>query len=198
MDKKAETIATYNHSAKALADKFDHLGARVSDIEETFALVKKQNPKVVEIGCGNGRDAAEILKRTNDYLGTDISEELIKLAGEKVPQGKFEVVDITVFSFPNNLDIVFAFASLIHLNKEDFAVVLDKIFDALNPGGAVRISLKHSDVYKEVTKEDEFGVRTYYHYSQEDVAELAKKFTFIKNELSDLRGQKWLEILLHK
>lgn len=197
-DKKAQTISTYDHSAKQLADKFDSLGARIADIEETFALVEKENPKVLEIGCGNGRDAAEILKRTNDYIGVDISEELIKLARQKVPQAKFEVADITDFSLPERVDIVFAFASLIHLNKEDFAMVLDKIFNSLNPGGAVRISLKHSDVYKEVTKEDEFGVRTYYHYSQGDMAKLAKNFAFIKNELNDLRGQKWLEILLQK
>lgn len=198
MDKKTQTIETYNQSAKQLANKFDNLGARVADIEETFALVKKSNPKVIEIGCGNGRDAGEILKRTNNYLGIDISEELIKLAREKVQQAHFKVADITTFQFPNELDIVFAFASLIHLNKEDFALTLAKIFTALNLGGAVRISLKYSDVYQEVTREDEFGTRTYYHYSQDDIKDLAKNFTFIKNELNDLRGQKWLEILLQK
>jgi len=75
---------------------------------------------------------------------------------------------------------------------------IDKIFNVLTPGGAVRISLKHSSAYQEVTKEDEFGIRTYYHYSQENIADLAKGFVFIKNDLNDLRGQKWLEILLQK
>lgn len=198
MDKKSQTIETYNRSAHALAGKFDHLGARVSDIEETFRLIKKSNPKVLEIGCGNGRDAEEILKRTNDYLGIDISEELIKLAKQKVPQGNFEVADIESFIFSNNLDIVFAFASLIHVDKESSALILEKIFNVLNAGGAVRISLKHSPEYKEVTKEDEFGIRTYYHYSEKDIAELTKNFSIVKNEISELRGQKWIEILLQK
>lgn len=198
MDKKIETVATYDKSAKALAAKFDSLGARIADITETFDLVKKANSRVFEIGCGNGRDAAEILKRTNDYLGIDISEELIKLAKEKVPQGRFEVADIVSFALPQNLDIVFALASLIHLNKEDFEATLGKIFAALNPSGVARISLKYSESYQEVTKEDEFGTRTYYHYSDQDIVKLAKGFLVLKNELNDLRGQKWLEILLQK
>lgn len=57
MDKKNQTILTYNESATSLAKKFDELGARISDIEEAFALIQKDNPFVLEIGCGNGRDA---------------------------------------------------------------------------------------------------------------------------------------------
>ena len=195
MDKKIQTIDTYNKSAQALEKKFDDLGARIFDIEEVFKLLDKVNNKVVEIGCGNGRDAEEIIKRTNDYVGIDISTELIKLAQKKVPKGKFLVADVTSFEFPEKIDIVFAFASLIHVNKEDLINVLDKIHKSLNSKGILRMSMKYSDEYKEVTKEDEFGVRTYYHYSKNDIKELAYKFHLVKNDENDLRGQKWIEIL---
>src|SRR3989338_82716 len=132
MDKKIQTIDTYNKSAQALEKKFDDLGARIFDIEEVFKLLDKVNNKVVEIGCGNGRDAEEIIKRTNDYVGIDISTELIKLAQKKVPKGKFLVADVTSFEFPEKIDIVFAFASLIHVNKEDLINVLDKIHKSFN------------------------------------------------------------------
>ena len=69
MDKKTQTINTYDNSAEALAKKFDERGARILDIEETLSFIKTDNPHVFEIGCGNGRDALEILKRTNNYLG---------------------------------------------------------------------------------------------------------------------------------
>jgi trans-aconitate methyltransferase len=198
MDKKEQTIATYNASANALAGKFDNLGARLSDINETFVLIKKENPTVIEIGCGNGRDAAEIVKRTTNYLGIDISEKLIELARQKVPAAKFEVADIENYELPNNLDIIFAFASLIHVPKPSLQKILGQIFNALNQGGAVRLSMKYADNYIETTKEDEFGVSTYYLYSQEDIKEMAVGFAMLKSELSDLRGQKWLEILLQK
>jgi SAM-dependent methyltransferase len=198
MDKKTQTVQTYNKSAKELAKKFDDLGARVLDIEEGFSLVNKENPKVLEIGCGNGRDGQEILKRTNDYLGIDISEELIKLAKEKVPEGHFEVADTLSFNFPMGLDLVFAFASLIHITKEEFKEVSEKLYNCLNDNGIVRISLKYSDTYKEVTEESEFGIRTYYHYSQEDIKEIANGFKILKSEVLDKGRKTWLEVTLQK
>ncbi len=198
MDLKQQTIETYNKSAKALADKFDSLGVRVSDIDETFKLVEKENPVVLEIGCGNGRDAQEILKRTNNYFGIDISTELIKLAQEKNPEGRFKVADVESFQFPAGVDIIFAFVSLLHVNRESLKDIIGKIFNALNPKGVVRISLKYGGGYREVTKEDEFGVRTYYYYSDQDIRELSKDFVIIKNEISSLRDQDYLEVILKK
>jgi SAM-dependent methyltransferase len=196
MDKKLQTIETYNKSAKQLADKFDSLGARTLDIEEVFALIKKPNPKVLEIGCGNGRDAIEILRHTEDYLGVDISEELIRLAQQKIPHGKFVAADIESFKFPKNLDVIFSFASLIHVHREAFGSILKNARAALNPSGIFRISLKYNPEYREVTKEDEFGIRTYYYYSDEDIRDLAKGFSIMKNAINNSRGQKWLEVLL--
>ena len=98
MNKKEQTTNTYNVSALALAKKFDELGVRASDIEETFALIDKKDAHVLEIGCGNGRDAEEITKHTNTYLGIDISEKLIELTQQKVPHAHFHIADIETCS----------------------------------------------------------------------------------------------------
>ncbi len=198
MNKKIQTINTYNNSAKLLAEKFDSLGARTDNIEEVINLVKKINPSILEIGCGNGRDAEEIIKHTSDYLGIDISEKLVELARQKVPTGKFEVADIENYSFPKELDIIFAFASLIHVPKDSLHKIMTAALLALNNNGIMRLSMKYADSYSEITKEDEFGTRTYYLYSKKDIEDLAIDFTIIKNELNDLRGQSWLEIILQK
>jgi trans-aconitate methyltransferase len=198
MDKKTQTINTYDNSAEALAKKFDERGARILDIEETLSFIKTDNPHVFEIGCGNGRDALEILKRTNNYLGIDISKNLIQLAKQKVPGADFMVADITEFEIPKNTDVVFAFASLIHVRREEFKTILDSIFNALNDGGLVRISLKHNPVYKELTEESEFGVRTYYLYSEQDISELSHNYKIIKSWIEEKGRGLWLEILLRK
>jgi SAM-dependent methyltransferase len=198
MDKKSQTVDTYNKSAIAMAAKFDNIGIRISDINETFNFVHKKNPIVLEIGCGNGRDAQEIVKRTDRYLGIDISSELIRLAREKVPQGKFEVQDIENFEFPKELDVVFAFASLIHVDKMHLSGIMENISKSLASEGIVMLSLKYSDAYEEVTNRDEFGIRTYYHYSDKDIKTLVKDFNVLKSEVMELRGQKWLEIILQK
>jgi len=198
MDKKLQTIQTYNKSAEAFAKKFDISGARIKDIQETFAIVKKENPRVFEIGCGNGRDAKEIVKYTSSYFGIDISEKLIELAQINVPKARFDVADIENYIFSEEFDIIFSFASLMHVPKESLEPVFIKSYKALSPNGIFRLSLKQSDTYKEVTQEDEFGIRTYYFYSKKDIESIARGFTVLQEEHVDLRGQIWLELTLQK
>ena len=198
MNRKQQIIDTYNKSVELFAKKFDNLGARASDVKEIFKIIDKDNPKVLEIGCGNGRDTQEILKHTSDYLGIDISKEMIKIARQNNPKANFRVADIESFEFSVNLDIVLAFASLIHTNKENFKIILEKIFKALNPSGIILLSLKYGENYREITKEDDFGMRTYYYYSDKDIIEISNGFSVVKNEIRDIRDQKWLEIILQK
>ncbi len=198
MDKKQETIDTYNNTAGQMAEKFNTIGARVADIEMAFAHVSKTNPAVLEIGCGNGRDAKEILKRTTNYLGLDISEGMVEIAKKYVPEGSFVVADIESYSFPKNLDIIFSFASLLHSSKEHVQDVLDKAHEALNEGGIFFISLKCGE-YREESRTDEFGTRTYYLYTPELIKELAgNKYKVLYENMHDLRDQKWLELILQK
>lgn len=197
MNKKI-TIDTYDRNAKLFSDKFDKSGKRVKDIEEVFNLINKDNPTVLEIGCGNGRDAEEIIKHTDNYLGIDISKQFIKLAKQKLPHTKFEVADIENFLFQRKIDVIFAFASLIHIPKKSMQKILRKSISALNKNGIFRISLKYGDSYVQKTKIDEFGERTYYLYSKKDIEEMSAGFEIIKNELEDVRSQMWIEIILRK
>lgn len=165
---------------------------------ETLALLQNERPKIVEISCGSGRDAVVLAEKAESYIGIDIAEELIRFAQEKVPKGVFVVADVETYVFPEGLDMVFAFASLIHTPKERLREVFSRVYQALNPGGVFRLSIKYSDPASEVTKTDEFGTRTYYLYSQEDVAELAKGFAIRKNVIESFAHQEWLEVLLQK
>lgn len=198
MDLKTQTIDTYNKSAQALTDKFNSQPARIHDIELAFSKLHKENPFVIEIGCGNGRDAEEICKRTNNYTGMDVSEKLIDIAKARLPGKHFIVADVETFEFPPNIDIVFSFASLIHVSKESMKVILERIYNSLSPNGLVFVSLKYSDSYVQVTKDDEFGTRTYWHYSEQDIYDIAPQFSFESLLHSNVRGQAWIEILLRK
>lgn len=55
------TTNTYDESAEALAEFFKGIGPRTSYIDLAFKLIGyKEHARVVEIGCGDGRDATEI------------------------------------------------------------------------------------------------------------------------------------------
>jgi SAM-dependent methyltransferase len=200
MDKKTQTLHTYNQSASAMAEKFNTLGPRIKDITRAFSYLQKDNPKVLELGCGNGRDAAEILKHTSNYVGIDYSQPLLDIARQQTPGGMFELADIEDYTFPSGLDIVFSFASLLHSDKGAVRIILDRAYEALVPGGVFFISLKYAP-YREETLTDAWGTRTFYLYTPEDIKEQAgEKWNVVYESVHDtkLLWQKWFEIILQK
>lgn len=202
MNSKQKTIDTYNKSAKELAKYFRGIGSREKDIDLAIELAgKPENPIILEIGCGDGRDAKEIIKRTNKYTGFDISEKLIDLARQYVPKGNFAVADATTYEYPDNLDVVFAFASLLHLGKKDVSLVLKKVCNALKPGGIFFISLKLTDSYRKELKKDKYGTRMFYFYNPELIAELAGDGYEVANTgggFVTVGNTQWFEIALRK
>ena len=195
---KQKTIDSYNENANDFAKKFDALDARSEDIKYVFSLVSKPHPSVLEIGCGNGRDAEEIIKKTINYIGIDISKNLLDIARTKVPCAKFYLEDIETFSFSHSIDIIFAFASLLHISKDSLRIILVKAYTALNEGGIMYISLKYADVYSEVIKEDEFGIREFLLYSIKDIDEIKGNFIKVKESVRMNNEQMWLEVCMRK
>ena len=194
------TVDTYNRAAANFVGHFGDHGARVEDIERAFELAgNPQDAHVLELGCGDGRDAKEILKRTSNYLGTDISEGLLEIARKYVPEAKFELADMASQSFPDELDVIFAFASMLHLNKEEVQTLLQKAAKALKPGGVFYISMKYAPEYGQNVQEDKFGKRLFYFYNPELVAELAgDQFEVAGSWQADVNAKKWFEIALRR
>ena len=136
MNWNSKTIETYDESAEALAGYFKGIGPRVYDIELALKLANMiTSARAVEIGCGDGRDATEIIKRVEWYEGFDPSEGLLKIARQKLPQASFVRADALIYNYPSNLDVIYAFASLLHVNKGDLKTVFEKAAKALRKGG---------------------------------------------------------------
>ena len=65
------------------------IGSRIDDIDNALSLAKMPTgAHVIELSCGDGRDAAEILKRVSDYIGIDPSVGLLNLARQSNPMGR--------------------------------------------------------------------------------------------------------------
>lgn len=197
---KQRTIDTYNTSAKALAEYFKGIGPRIVDIDRAFKLAGNPvNGSVLEIGCGDGRDAKNIVERTNRYRGFDVSESMIELARKHVPAGMFEVADALEYNYPKNLDIVFAFASLLHLDKEEVGQVLGKVHSALRPGGIFYISLKEKSQYTEEVKEDKYGSRLFFFYNAGLLQDMtANSYEVAGTSSTRIGSTDWFEIALRK
>jgi SAM-dependent methyltransferase len=197
--KKNVTIDTYNSKASDFASYFDSYGARKGDVDKVFNLISKKDPFVVELGCGNGRDAGYILTKTNKYLGMDASQSLIEIATKNNPRADFVVSDFKDFEFPKGMDIVFAFASLLHADKNTFLKVLKNAHKKLNLDGLFYLSLKRRDNYEELNKKDRFGERNFYFYSLGNIEKMIDGlYGIIEYEQKKHADDEWLEVILEK
>jgi len=99
--------------------------------------ITRQN-SILELGCGEGRDAYPLLKQGYDLLATDISPEANAYAKKKWPEfaDHFRILDCVAGELPERFDFIYAVA-VVHMLVED----ADRdgfytfIRNHLNPGG---------------------------------------------------------------
>ena len=72
--------------------------------------------KMLEIGCGEGRDAGYLLGRGYDVLATDVSPAAVSYARRKYPEfaDRFGVLDCLTEKLPEKFDFIYAVA-VVHM-----------------------------------------------------------------------------------
>ena len=200
MDWKAQNIKIYDDSAQELANHFNSTGVRVDDIELGLKLAgADKSSTVIEIGCGDGRDAQEIVKRVGQYEGFDPSKGLLEIAKKNLPNTSFVVADALSYNYHQNVDVIFAFASLLHVNKTDLAIVFKKVAKSLRAGGVFYISLKERQAYSEEIKKDQYGERMFYYYNVELIKKIAANLFMIVHEVHySMNKTDWFTVALKK
>jgi SAM-dependent methyltransferase len=200
-DKNQKTVEAYDKNPQFYADKFDSYGVRFEDIDRAMKLNESGSNKVLELGCGNGRDAEYIISKVgkDNYIGIDASEGLIKLAEEKVSCGTFHVKDMRELDFEiDSFGIIFSFASMLHLKREELAILMQNCYKSLKTGGILFISTKYGE-YKEEKVVNLGDDKYYYFYQPEDIEKLCPyKFFVVFKNVQDIKGQSWFEIILRK
>lgn len=201
IDKNKKTVEAYDKNSQFYADKFDSYGVRFQDIDRAMKLNESGSSKVLELGCGNGRDAQYIISKVgiDNYVGIDASEGLIELAKEKVSCGTFLVEDMRDLKVsPETYGVIFSFASVLHLKWEELVSLVDKCHKALKIGGILFISTKYGE-YREEKVTNLGDDKYYYFYRPEDIEKLCPyKFFVVFKNVQDIKGQSWFEIILRK
>ncbi len=198
MNKKLnKTIKVYNDNAEDYASKFDEW-PRPKELRKVFDLCHKSNPRVLELGCSNGKDVEEILRKTNNYLGIDGAESLLNIAQNKFPEVKFQASRFEDLCFSDRqFDIVLDFCSLFHLNKKESKKIINKIYLWLDTDGLLLICAKKGNYQKNVNHAQ--GGKIQYYYQPTDILNLAKD-KFIQNDfkIENRYGHDWFTIILKK
>jgi len=168
MDIKEKTAKTYDKIASGYSAKhFAHFWIKEFDFFKDIINGKK----IVDLGCGAGRDAAVFVENGFDYTGIDTSEGMLKVAGERVPRGKFRQMDFSKTDFPNDaFDGFWAAASFLHIPKKDISVPLQEAKRIIKNGGVGFISVKEKNGMDEgMIHEDKYGgISRYFSFYTQD------------------------------
>jgi ubiquinone/menaquinone biosynthesis C-methylase UbiE len=99
--------------------------------------------RVVDLGCGDGSFASELLAAgCLDYVGVDGSALMIDIASQRPVEGaRFAVADIEDCELPDGVDLVTARMVLHYV--ADLDRVLARVARALNEGGRLVFSVVH-------------------------------------------------------
>ncbi len=135
------TQESYEATAQLFAEKVADL-APMESIKKFMGFLP-DNPQILDVGCGSGRDAKIFAELGASVLGIDFSTQLLNIAKKHAPDAEFQFMDINALSFPEDcFDGVWAACSLGHISKEGFSAVLTKIHTIIKPKGCFYLALK--------------------------------------------------------
>lgn len=171
-----------------------------ADMSELYDIFLKNLPynqgKILDLGCGSGRDSKYFLDSGFEVVAMDISEELGKRASEYIGQ-KVIIQDMRELNYQDEFIGVWACASLLHLDENEIVETLRKIFKSLKKDGIVYISFKYGD------KNYEKDGRKFTCFTYEKFIKLGKEFEskilqwFITEDVrADRKNEKWFNIVL--
>ena len=80
-----------------------------------------EGARILEIGCGEGRDALDLLRRGLDVLATDVSPEAVAFCQQKASdfEEHFQVLDCIAGTMEETFDFIYAVAVLHMLVLEE-------------------------------------------------------------------------------
>ena len=143
------TLKYYSDNAAQVAERYESV---VSDLSAHFADSFSKGGKVLDIGCGSGRDLAVLHKLGYDCFGVDPVLEFVEIAQRIHPELENRIAlgklpDLQV-PFNGNFDGVLCSAVLMHIDIKKLPATATAIKSCLKVGGRLLYSVpsKRTDV----------------------------------------------------
>jgi 16S rRNA (guanine(1405)-N(7))-methyltransferase len=168
----------YARDWKPLIEKFEQF-----DLTKECELFRERLPrgKVLDLGCGGGRDAAMLTRNGYHVTGLDASPEMVRAARIKAPSATFVVGDMRALPFgESEFDGLWCLSVLVHSYDATALQVLRECSRVLRPSGVLLLSVKEgAPVLRVKNGEPVF----YRRYSEEEIVALVRKAGFDINKI---------------
>ncbi|MEJ0091334.1 MAG: class I SAM-dependent methyltransferase [Limisphaerales bacterium] len=183
-----DNLSYYERNADAYAAKFDNFD--LNDLRADFKIAVQKDaharealyglgsPKLLEAGCGTGRDAAAFISDGFEVTAFDVSPAMVRKCNRRIRELKSSTdpqisdraakssCDEKTFDevrYRNEFDSVWASASLLHLPKRDLPDAVQRLVQSLKPDGVMFLSFKYG------IGESEFDSRHYSYFRRREL-----------------------------
>ena len=137
------TLTHYEEHAPEMAARFET--AEMGRLHRLIRATLPQGARMLELGCGSGRDAALALEAGYDVTATDGSLAMLEEARRLHPrlEGRLRHLSFpSPFPFADGtFDAVLAVAALMHLPEPEIAAVVREVTRVLHSGGVLILSV---------------------------------------------------------
>ena len=194
---KESTLDYYNKNANTFVE--GTINVEFTDTQDRFLKLLSEGARILDFGCGSGRDTKYFLSKGFLVDATDGSEELCRIASEltgiSIRRMLFAELDAI-----DAYDGIWACSSILHCPKEELRDVIRKMIRAVKDGGVIYTSFKYGDF------EGERNGRYFTNFTTESFHEFMRAFSELSVEQewvsADVRpgrgDEKWLNLILRK
>ena len=166
VDPTLASVAAYTPVAddyeRAFADR------RAAEVER-FARSLAPGSRVLDAGCGPGRDLARLAAAGHDPVGLELNAAFVERARRHAPVVHGDLRDVAAPFADERFDGVWADASLVHLERGAAARAIHDLAALLEPGGRLFVSVRSTGGVGWVDEPD--GRRWYSVWSADELAD---------------------------
>jgi SAM-dependent methyltransferase len=183
MDTTKQAVAVFDKRADQYQEKY----MDVSLYHDTFDVfcenIVAKNADILEIACGPGNITRYILAKRPDFnlLGTDLSPNMIALAGANNPGAEFRLLDARdIGRLEKKFDGIMCGFCINYLSGEECSKLIRDAYALLKRGGVLYFSTMEDQTRKAGFQESSDGrdrIYTYYH-TEDELRQMLKDNTF--------------------
>lgn len=184
------------------AELYDRNANRCNPKDHVSSFISQLPPgaRILDAGCGNGRDMETFKEFGFDVHGFDASRMMCGLSAQRVGASeRVRQLSFSQYADPtDSWDGIWAMASLVHVEDEDIGDVVHNLTRSLRPGGIFFAALKIGEE-NAVTPEG----RRMAMVNEEKIRELFVNIGDLRTQVEVAKGsggveQTWLNVVLTK
>jgi len=162
-----KNIAHYQKMADVYNERYknDNLAEPYADFLENLP-----GKKILEIGCGGGRDTKYFHEQKLDVTATDLTPRFLEIGKEQCPDVNFQLMDMRKLEFPDaSFDGIWANLSFHHISKTENLSTLKEFKRVLKNGGLLYLGLMEGEGEEDKYSKFSQETRHFSYYTEEEI-----------------------------